>query len=63
MATTNRRPRGRPRHTETVKQSITIRLSPDVIRYFQHPQRAGWQSRIDETLLKHVQQQQSHQSA
>ncbi len=40
--------RGRP-PSETRKEAVSIRLSPDVLRHFRGGG-AGWQTRIDEVL-------------
>ncbi len=44
--------RGRPR-LEATKDSITIRLSPEVTEYFRSTGK-GWQTRIDEVLREYV---------
>jgi uncharacterized protein (DUF4415 family) len=44
--------RGRPKLTET-KQLVSVRYSPKVIEYFRATG-DGWQSRMDEILLKYV---------
>lgn len=45
--------RRRARKGEASKQAVSIRLSPDVVRYFK-AQGAGWQTRIDEALKAFV---------
>ena len=48
------RPRGRPpKAAGERKEKVTLRLSPDVLSHFR-AQGAGWQTRIDEALLKQV---------
>jgi uncharacterized protein (DUF4415 family) len=47
-----RRARGRP-PKESTKQQVTLRLSPEVLKYFRKQGR-GWQTRIDEVLSRHV---------
>jgi uncharacterized protein (DUF4415 family) len=47
-----RRSRGRPTKAVTKKQ-VTLRLSPQVLRYFR-AQGQGWQTRIDEILSRYV---------
>src|SRR5947209_2165360 len=42
--------RGRPR-SEASKQSVHLRLSPDVLAHFRKTGR-GWQTRIDQALRK-----------
>jgi len=42
--------RGRPK-SEAPKQSVTLRLDPTVLEYFRSTG-AGWQSRINKTLLE-----------
>jgi uncharacterized protein (DUF4415 family) len=44
--------RGRPKLAET-KQLLSVRYSPQVIEYFRATG-DGWQSRMDEILLKYV---------
>ena len=44
--------RGRPKLDKT-KQLVSVRYSPEVIEYFKSTG-DGWQSRMDEVLLKHV---------
>jgi uncharacterized protein (DUF4415 family) len=44
--------RGRPK-SERPKQAVKLRLSPDVVEHFRAGG-AGWQTRINETLLKAV---------
>jgi uncharacterized protein (DUF4415 family) len=44
--------RGRPK-SEAPKQAVKLRLSPDVVKHFRAGG-AGWQTRINETLLKAV---------
>jgi uncharacterized protein (DUF4415 family) len=44
--------RGRPKLAET-KQLVSVRYSPKVIEYFRATG-DGWQSRMDEILLKYV---------
>lgn len=46
------RPRGRPK-SSSPKQLVSLRLSPDVLRYFKS-RGPGWQTRINETLRKSV---------
>lgn len=41
-----------------IKQSITLRLSPEVIAAFKADGK-GWQTRINEVLLQHVKQKQA----
>lgn len=38
---------------ESRRQQVTLRLSPEVLDYFRKQGR-GWQTRIDEVLLRHV---------
>jgi uncharacterized protein (DUF4415 family) len=47
-----KRSRGRP-SVDAPKQQISLRLSQDVINAFKATGK-GWQSRIDETLRKHM---------
>lgn len=42
--------RGRPK-SEEPKQAVSLRLDPDVVRWFRATG-AGWQTRINETLRK-----------
>ncbi len=44
--------RGRPRQDST-KQSTTLRLNPDIIRFFKKNGQ-GWQTRINEVLQEYV---------
>ena len=44
--------RGRPK-LDKPKQLVSVRYSPEVIEYFKSTG-DGWQSRMDEVLLKHV---------
>jgi uncharacterized protein (DUF4415 family) len=44
--------RGRPK-SERPKEAVKLRLSPDVVKHFRAGG-AGWQTRINETLLKAV---------
>lgn len=43
----------RGKQKSPTKQSVTIRLSPEVVEYFKKGGK-GWQSRINEVLLKHI---------
>jgi uncharacterized protein (DUF4415 family) len=45
--------RGRPPLGERPKQAVKLRLSPDVLDYFRGTGK-GWQTRINETLERHV---------
>jgi uncharacterized protein (DUF4415 family) len=45
--------RGRGPNKAPTKEQVSLRLSPEVVRHFKKGGR-GWQSRIDETLLKVV---------
>ncbi|MBN6710475.1 toxin-antitoxin system, antitoxin component [Canicola haemoglobinophilus] len=45
--------RHRGKQKAPTKQAITIRLSPEVVNAFKATGK-GWQSRINEILLKHV---------
>ena len=45
-------PVGRPR-VENPKQPVTIRLSPEVTKYFRGTGK-GWQTRVDKVLLEYV---------
>jgi uncharacterized protein (DUF4415 family) len=47
--------RGRPKALVT-KDSITIRLSPEVTQYFRSTGK-GWQTRMDDVLREYVEQQ------
>jgi uncharacterized protein (DUF4415 family) len=47
--------RGRPKLAET-KQLVSVRYSPKVIDYFRSTG-DGWQSRMDDILLKYVERQ------
>lgn len=47
------KPRTRGKQKQPTKQSITIRLSPEVITAFKATGQ-GWQSRINEALLNYV---------
>ena len=49
--------RGRPK-SEKTKQLLSLRYSREVVEYFKSTGE-GWQSRMDEVLLKHVAQQTS----
>jgi uncharacterized protein (DUF4415 family) len=44
--------RGRPKSSST-KQLVSVRYSPEVLRYFKATGE-GWQSRMDGVLLKYV---------
>lgn len=46
------KPVGRPK-AESVKQSVTIRLHPTIVAHFK-AQGPGWQTRINEVLLREV---------
>ena len=48
--------RGRLKSDQT-KQSITIRLSPEVTQYFRATGK-GWQTKVDEALLEYVKKHQ-----
>lgn len=50
---TQRKTRGKQK--QPTKQSITLRLSPQVIVAFKS-QGKGWQTRINDVLLNHIQQ-------
>ena len=43
----------RGKQKKPTKQSITIRLSPEVVKAFKATGQ-GWQKRINEVLLKHI---------
>ena len=45
--------KGRGPNKAPTKKLVSLRLSPEVLEYFKS-KGAGWQSRIDETLLKAV---------
>ncbi|MDG6312996.1 BrnA antitoxin family protein [Glaesserella parasuis] len=45
---------GRRKQKKPTKQAITLRLSPEVIEAFKSTGQ-GWQTRINEVLLKHIQ--------
>jgi uncharacterized protein (DUF4415 family) len=47
-----RRSRGRP-PKEFTKQQVTLRLSPEVVKYFRRQGR-GWQTKIDAVLSRYV---------
>lgn len=53
--------RGRP-SKETTKVQMTVRFSPEVIEHFKAGG-DGWQTRMDEVLLKHVKKQAPKKSA
>lgn len=46
-------PRGRGKQKAPTKQSVTIRLSREVVDAFKATGK-GWQSRINEALLQHI---------
>jgi uncharacterized protein (DUF4415 family) len=46
------KPVGRPK-AERVKQSVTIRLHPTIVEHFK-AQGPGWQTRINEVLLREI---------
>ena len=49
------KPRGRPKKAEgEKKEAVSLRLSPEVLAHFRSSG-DGWQTRIDEALLSHVQ--------
>ena len=50
------RPMGRPK-AGTTKDSVTIRLSPEVTSYFRGTGK-GWQTRVDKVLKEYVSAQQ-----
>ncbi|MBR1087300.1 BrnA antitoxin family protein [Bradyrhizobium manausense] len=50
--------KGRGPNRAPTKQQVTLRLSPDVVDYFK-AEGPGWQSRIDETLVKIVKRKRS----
>ncbi len=50
------RPMGRPK-AEVTKDSVTIRLSPEVTSYFRGTGK-GWQTRVDKVLKEYVSAQQ-----
>ena len=50
------RPMGRPKAVVT-KDSVTIRLSPEVTSYFRNTGK-GWQTRVDNVLKEYVSAQQ-----
>jgi uncharacterized protein (DUF4415 family) len=50
--------KGRGPNKAPTKQQVTLRLSPDVVDYFK-AEGPGWQSRIDETLVKVVKRKRS----
>lgn len=50
------RPMGRPK-AERTKDSVTIRLSPEVTSYFRSTGK-GWQTRVDKVLKEYVSAQQ-----
>ena len=45
--------RGRPPVGDEPKQQVTLRLAPNVIRYFKQSGE-GWQTRLNETLEEYV---------
>lgn len=45
--------RGRPPVGEEPKQQVTLRLTPEVIRYFRNTG-SGWQTRLNAVLERHV---------
>jgi uncharacterized protein (DUF4415 family) len=45
--------RGRPPVGDEAKQQVTLRLAPNVIRYFKDSG-DGWQTRLNETLEEYV---------
>jgi uncharacterized protein (DUF4415 family) len=45
--------RGRPPLGAATKQQVTLRLAPEVIAHFR-AKGAGWQTRINEVLERHV---------
>lgn len=47
-----RRARGRPLK-EITKQQVTLRLSPEVLKFFRKQGR-GWQTKIDKVLSRYV---------
>ena len=47
------KPRGRGKQKAPTKQSVTIRLSREVVEAFKATGK-GWQSRINEALLQHI---------
>ena len=49
------RPVGRPKAAET-KQAVSIRLSPEVLRFFRSTGK-GWQTRVDDVLKAYVERQ------
>lgn len=53
--------RGRPPLGERPKQAVKLRLSPDVLEYFRGTGK-GWQTRINETLERHVGRARKRQS-
>jgi uncharacterized protein (DUF4415 family) len=53
--------RGRPR-SERPKQAVKLRLSPDILEHFRAGG-AGWQTRINDTLLKVVEQEKRRKHA
>ena len=48
--------RGRPPVGDRPKQAVKLRLSPDVLEHFRAGG-AGWQTRINETLVKAVERE------
>lgn len=51
-------PRGRPKLDKSKKrQAVTIRLDPAIIEHFKGDNPKGWQSRINEKLLKLVERE------
>ncbi len=48
--------RGRPPIGDRPKQAVKLRLSPDVLEHFRASV-AGWQTRINETLVKVVERE------
>lgn len=45
--------RGRPPLGQESKQQVTLRLAPDVVRYFRESG-SGWQTRLNAVLERHV---------
>jgi len=54
--------RGRPPVGERPKRAVKLRLSPDVLEYFRGTGK-GWQTRINETLERHVTRARKRKSA
>ena len=50
--------KGRGPNKAPIKRQVTLRLSADVVDYFK-AEGPGWQSRIDETLVKVVKRKRS----